>query len=286
MLDNLVKDTIKSLVLDNCYLHEHREELRNYKFIITECLYHDARKLFQKLDEDGNTEKFYSSYFSIITSNPLKYFPSLSHQMATLLSIRLADHLLEHYKQPQQSVQNQPRFLSKPEINGLQYLAGYVIHKMLKKFKINNTTRNQKFVAFLERMLVKDEKEKDSQHLIATQDRGGLKAVCEEIISIFSESEKIFRLETDAETHFSKIDIPYMLAVIMKNSTVVSVFQELTGQDENYNELEDLFHSMIELYLRVRAFSLAKDITQKYKMKIKLDKAKGSLRKNIKHPEK
>ena len=72
----------------------------------------------------------------------------------------------------------------------------------------------------------------------------------------------------------------------MKNPIVISTFEALIDQEDNYAELDDIFYSVIELYLRVRAFSFAKDITEKYKSKVKLEKAKGSLRKNIKHPEK
>ena len=103
---------------------------------------------------------------------------------------------------------------------------------------------------------------------------------------IFSESEKVFRIETGSEMHVSKIEISFMLTVIMKNLNVVSGFQVLSGQSEDCKELEDLFHNIIELYLRVRAFSFAKDVTQKFKKKVKLDKVKGSLRKNLKRPEK
>lgn len=257
--------------------------------MITERLYHDTQKLYQKLDENGNAQRFYSNFFSTIVFEPLKYFPNLSHEMSTLLCTRLADSLLEFYKKPLQSVQNQPKALSKPENDSLEYLAGYVIHKLLKKIKngrLFHTSRNQQFITLLESMLVKNEEEKENQQLISIQDRGGLKAVIKECKSIFSETEKVFRIETEADIHVSKINIPYMVTVIMKNPTVVSAFQEMIGQEDNYPELEDIFHSMVELYLRVRAFSFAKDVTEKYKSKIKLQKAKGSLRKNIKHPEK
>ena len=133
ILDDLVKKTIQSLVSDHCYLSVHREELASYEFILTERLYHDIQKLFQQLDENGNVQLFYTSFFSTITFEPLKYFPNLSYEMATLLCTRLADSLLEFYQKPQHSVQNQPTPLSLPENDSLEYLAGYVIHKLLKK---------------------------------------------------------------------------------------------------------------------------------------------------------
>ena len=99
---------------------------------------------------------------------------------------------------------------------------------------------------------------------------------------IFKEAENIFRIETNNGHDISKIDLKYLVSIVLKNSFVVSLFQKLIGSDELF-QIEDVLSSMIELFLRVRAFSLAKDITYKYKREIKLKKAKGSLRSGMKY---
>ena len=66
----------------------------------------------------------------------------------------------------------------------------------------------------------------------------------------------------------------------MNNPDIVSLFSVVSDGIDIQNEIKDnILEKMLELYLRVRSFSLAKDITSKQK---KLhDKNKG-LRKEIK----
>ena len=49
---------------------------------------------------------------------------------------------------------------------------------------------------------------------------------------------------------------------------------------------KNLLENMIKLYFRVRAFSLAKDITTKHKLKLKQKNSKGGLRKKLKKQSK
>ena len=67
---------------------------------------------------------------------------------------------------------------------------------------------------------------------------------------------------------------------LMNNPDIVSVFSVVSAGIDIQNEIKDnILEKMLELYLRVRSFSFAKDITSKQK---KLhDKDKG-LRKEIK----
>ena len=66
----------------------------------------------------------------------------------------------------------------------------------------------------------------------------------------------------------------------MDNPDIVSLFSVISDGIDIQNEIKDnILENMLELYLRVRSFSFAKDITSKQK---KLhDKDKG-LRKEIK----
>ena len=97
------------------------------------------------------------------------------------------------------------------------------------------------------------------------------------------EVEKIFRIETSGSQHISKIDITSMTTILCKNPSIVSHFENIVGEYEECELIQGLLHSMIQLYLRVRSFSLAKDITSKYKQQVRLKKSKGSLRKNMKN---
>ena len=71
----------------------------------------------------------------------------------------------------------------------------------------------------------------------------------------------------------------------MKDKGVISTYNprvENCSKTEGYKEMKhNLLHEMFQLYLRVRSFSLAKDITDKFKLQNKSGKKK-SLRKYIK----
>ena len=182
-----IKDIQKSMSTDECYTEVLRNESKNFEFMMTERLYLDTRKLFKKLDEKGNGEQFYSNFYSTIVSNAPAYFPDVTSSLATLLSTNLADKIFQFYKRPQLSVGKQPDQLTKPEFDGLQYLSGYVVHKLMRKAKNSpryKSADNLKIVSALEQTLVNDE-ELQAQTLISVQTRGGLTAVNTNCQNIF-----------------------------------------------------------------------------------------------------
>ena len=80
-------------------------------------------------DGDG----FYSSFYSIIVLNASNYLPELGRPASTLLAQKLADKLFNHFKHPKEIAGVEVPPVTEKEIGGLQYLAGYVVKKMLKK---------------------------------------------------------------------------------------------------------------------------------------------------------
>ena len=71
----------------------------------------------------------------------------------------------------------------------------------------------------------------------------------------------------------------------MKDKDAISTYNSIVkncSKTEGYKEIKhNLLNELFQLYLRVRAFSLAKDITDKFKLRNKSGKKK-SLRKYIK----
>ena len=119
--------------------------------------------------------------------------------------------------------------------------------------------------------------------MIEAQNRGGLCSVNEDFQVIFIETEKVFRKETTG-SNVRKVDTHFIVNVVSKNDTVVGHYQNIIQGFEDVPEeiLTELLKCLVELYIRVRSFSFAKDIIQKYKVKEKAKKAKGSLRNNMK----
>ena len=170
-------------------------------------------------------------------------------------------------------------------MGGLQYLSGYVVRKFLKKAKNSPKylcKENQTIINILQNIITYD---LTNQELIKSQTRGGLTAVTDECQKIFLRAEETFRSETMTNKHLQQIDIRKMISSLMNNTEVVSFFNTLaeTGEGDPIEaELKyNLLEGMLKLYLRVRAFSLARDITDKHKFSAKKNKAKA-LRKGIK----
>ena len=109
------------------------------------------------------------------------YFKGLRPQLCTFVATRLADKVL-HFsqKEPNSTKLSHTNPISEREHNGLQYLAGYVVFKLLKKIekcKEYNSPENQYTVTILSGMRTEDFAD---QKLIHSLDRGGLYAVTPE----------------------------------------------------------------------------------------------------------
>lgn len=123
----------------------------------------------------------------------------------------------------------------------------------------------------------------EDQPLVQALSRGGLKAVKPDVLSIFKIVEEKYRVET-SNNILLKIDTKSMLNVLIKNTQIRSLYNAIAGDlclsvDEEIKE--NLLEKMISLYLRVRAFSTARDIIQIHRNEKKKPKSKA-LRKSLK----
>ena len=89
-------------------------------------------------EKKHDAEYFYSNYFSTIVKESEKYFLNIEKSASTLLASRLADKLFSFFKTPQDKLVNseiKPKPINQRELDGLQYLSGYVIRTLLKRAK-------------------------------------------------------------------------------------------------------------------------------------------------------
>ena len=106
--------------------------------------------------------------------------------------------------------------ISEKELNRLQYLAGYVVFKLLKKTekcKECNSPENQYTVRILAGMRTEDFAD---QKLIHSLNRGGLYTVTPECQALFHRAKEHFRIETNV-TSTHKINIEQMNKPLMKD---------------------------------------------------------------------
>lgn len=82
-----------------------------------------------------DVNKYYSLlYYSDMVIGCSSYFKEFRLQLCTLVATCVADKSLHFlHKEPNSKKVSQTKLTSKREHNGLQYLAGYVIFKRLKK---------------------------------------------------------------------------------------------------------------------------------------------------------
>ena len=148
------------------------------------------------------------------------------------------------------------------ELGGLQYLSGYVVHKFLKK------TRKQKnnviVLKILENMVSPDDSD---QELIDVQNRGGLMYATATTQKILLIAEETFRYQTSTLTDVKKIDTRQMVKDLIKNVDVISAYNNAVDPFVDDDDIKyPLLETMLPLYLRLRSFPLAKNITTRYRM--------------------
>ena len=101
---------------------------------------------------------------------------------------------------------------------------------------------------------------------------------------IVFKTENIFRDSTVSITSEKKINVNAMLFTALSHPDILSAFGHLSNTSELQPEKQvatDTLHSIIYLYINVWAFSLAKDVVQKYKLTTKNKLKQKALRKDI-----
>jgi len=281
----------KAKIIDNkIYPKSVRDELGSYTLNTsnTTTEFYEIENIYKRLIKSGNAEKFYSSFYSRIVLNAASTFDGLSRNAATLLSTKIADSMLAHSKEKvhvhvaDNVIPDLQTKLSDEEIAGLQYIGGYVLHKLYnRQIKIGKPESEQS-TSVLKAGKVEDHNAIENQKLTSSLNRGGLWAISKNAQLIFERTEHHFRVVT-SKPSLQRIDISTIVSISVCDIQVVSAYEAMLSDSEliiDNNIGKDVLHNIINLYVRVRSFSFAKDIIQKHKIKSKQMKAKA-LRKDI-----
>ena len=173
--------------------------------------------------------------------------------------------------------------LSSEEKAWLQYIGGYVLHKLYNKHvNTNKSSESEQAISILKAGKARDQDAIQSQRLTSSLNRGGLWAITENAQSVFERTEHYFR-DVTSDNKFQKIDVTSVISRSVHDVEVVSAYNSMLLDSElmiNKGVTKDVLHTIIELYVKVRSFSFAKDIIQRHKMKSKQLKSKA-LRKEI-----
>lgn len=243
----------------------------------------EIQGLYIQLTKSGNAERFYAAFYASIVLHASGHFVGLSRNSATLLCSKVADCLLTHSKEKAETHTCEPLTkLSDKEKSGLQYIGGYVLHKLHNKHKqASKTLENDHAISLI--MAGKwDNPIGEDQRLTTTLNRGGLWKITRNAQSVFERTEHYFR-EATRKTSLKNIPLANIISRSMHDVTVVASHSAMLADSEveiSSHVAKDVLHNIISLYVRVRSFSFVKDVIQKHKIRLKQLKSKA-LRKDI-----
>lgn len=285
----LLNEAKSKLVKNGCFSNEIKSELSNYAISQPNTvLQKEVETLYNAYTNGLDREGFYGKFYAKIVSKAKEYFPGLGRNSATLLSTKLADHLLAFKLKQTKDAQDASIAvqieLSATEKDGLHYIGGYVLHKLHRKLKNSTHWRSdetQQSIALLEAGKMNSE-DAGEETLVTALSRGGLWSIKPCIDELLIIAEKNFR--QCVKKGVRSIDTKSIIEKTLKDENVLINFNMLVADSEL--EVEDeliklLLHSILSLYVRVRAFSSARDVVQKFKMRQGMSKKKG-LRKELK----
>lgn len=282
ILGNIVSKAVKMLSEDFCLSQERRESF-TFVYVDNEMvpLLEEIQVMYSQLVVSNNAEQFFASFFSTCVINAAVYFKDLPARSSTMLATKVGEKIFNYFQKLSKNVDtthSNPSQITDREMDGLQYLSGYVVKNLLKKTKNSanySSPESQGVIAILENAIEADDSQ---QRLIHLQNRGGLTAVTGDCLKIFCRTEERFRVETEVDS-LRKIDISKISSDLMADVDIISFFNAVVDNIELIDEIkQNLLHKMLKLYLRVRSSSLAKDITGRKTGEL----SKKSLRKDLK----
>ena len=255
----------------------------------------DSLELWKKISVvinafEGDAEKFYSEFYGLLTANLIESKfndMTISNILLTEVANLMLCHLngvdIDAIQLQSPTTSSSGYLLGEKELKSLQYIAGYIVHKLYKKYRYSKaykcSDQGKLMVTILQACKVEVD---ESQTLVNIRDRGGLWKVNKEIQSIISECEKIFRANT--ATFKTSIDCKNLVHQMLQNILITSNFHNICMSLEIEVDEEfavDALEQILTLFIRVRSFSFAKYFREKYKSQKKLSK-KSSLRTEIK----
>lgn len=276
-LEDMVTEIFDNLSKDECYLAEMQRTFKTAKVHITNCdeLYKECVECLAFMLKKNDAEKFYEKYYS---SLPLKA-KSLLHaclpaKYSTIVVVLLADKLLASSKlSGSQHAINTPVSLKDPERGPLNYLGGYLLCNLYRKCKKQSSKKThlneekEELMALLESLHVNEPIGKDSA-FISVKDRGGLWYPKEYLTDILVTTELHFCTQTGNGVGH-KICVDKIVDNLLKLPVLRSKWNMLVEECDNKiteRRSKIFLHQILMLYIKIRSFSYAKDVVQKYKL--------------------
>jgi len=280
-----LKSSCKIIISDNLFPESMNKDVQNFLNGIDtlEC---NKLLIISNSLNFKDKEKFYEKFYLEVVSKSEEHFPGLLYHSSMNICRKLGEFMFSLHKKNREIDSNIiTKSISDRELAGLQYLSGYVIHKLFSK---ERNSKNYKSAESQEAMTIlqaaRSTVSNENATLVEALSRGGLWSVSTHAQAIFVIAEKIFCIKTNEKQR--TVNIFAMVKAVMEFSHVIENYKAILSacDMEISKEVSKIvLYNMISLYMRVRAFSFAKDIVQKHKIDQKKVGKVSSLRKTLKN---
>ena len=198
---------------------------------------------------------------------------------------KFSDLLLSSINKEEELATASTKNISLKELASLQYLGGYVLRNLFKKYRNSRNFKKEEYQQAMALLKAgKTEKTNTNAELVNALSRGGLWQVTNPIENILIIVEKRFCIETSKQ-NLQKIQVDSLVQKLMEFSYVQDYFKlvmEAAEIDISKEVAKNVLFGILILYVRIRVFSYAKDVVQKHKIKMKNKGKQAALRKNLK----
>ena len=137
-LMGICDDTKNKLAENENYTPPIRSAIKSAEVDLTIFL-HMVKPIYQQLQETSDGDQFKSKYMGRIVRHSTECVTAISRPVSNLLLMKMGDKLFAHYKResegPSTSTPETANPVTKDCMEGIQYLSGYVLNKMRKKFR-------------------------------------------------------------------------------------------------------------------------------------------------------
>ena len=229
----------------------------------------------------GKLEKFYSNFTANVMLSGENFFPTLSKPASMLILSKLREAIVVDFKRwSKGEEEGEKEFkLQENEIYPLQYIGGYVIHKLDNKLqRKKGVSEVQEFI----RACQGDESDAKDSRMIAALNRGGLWYVNKTFQNILEKVELNFRKFIHIQRKIVNTDkfvVENIQDPVVKAS-VADLSMDIASSEEN---IKIALQLILELFVKVRMFSFARK--KKEEAIEKLSAKKKGLRTELKRYE-
>ena len=289
---NLVEEVKLTCQKDECFLKDFKEAVCktcNTLDINSKILknYLDRLKPLAIAYRDSqNNNIFWQKYLSFIKDIHI-LFASQSNtnkKAASYIIMKLGEKILVEWKRfiKKQTAADTPAAtnntattdfeIAQRDKDILEYLGGYVMQHLYRKIKKSPQYGSDKNIKVCNILKAGKSKTIEHRRLVNCKSRGGLWRITTSCFNIFKVAETVFTSHARVE-NFSKFHLEAMIEEISMNENVISSFEVMLEDaivEVKDNEIgEQVLQTMIKLYVRVRAFSHAKKVTESHALKQK-----------------